>query len=156
MPSLDFLAEAPQRLEFSTTLDCTPERAFAILADATSWPLWFDGCKACVWDTPSPHQVGSVRTITMQLATAVEEIIAFEPGERFAFWIRKLSPPLVARMIEDIRLTGDHGTTRVDWTVAYEPSLLGIVVQPIAKMIFSRMFRRSLVGLKRFTRPAAE
>ena len=151
---LDFLAQAPFKMVFSDTLDCTPERAFAVLADVDTWKHWFKDCKGCEWDTPAPHDVGSQRTIHLLLMRVTERIVAFEPGQRFAFAVTHNTAPVTKRMVENLALTAVAGQTRVDWTVAYEPSLLVKLAHPVARLVFGRMFRQSLAGLKRFTRPA--
>jgi hypothetical protein len=154
MTDLEFLDQAPHKMRFSATLDCAPERAFAVLADPASWPLWFQDCKGCEWDTPPPHGLGAERTIHLQLMRIRERVVAFEPGVRFAFAVVRNTLPLTKRMVEDFRLTALDGHTRVDWIVAYEPSLLIRLSHPLARLVFGRMFRNSIAGLKRFTRPA--
>jgi len=154
MTDEEFLANPPAKFVFSDKLDCTPERAFAVLADVDTWKHWFKDCKGCEWDTKPPHDVGSERTIHLFLMDVKERIIAFEPGKRFSFTVLHNSAPVTRRMVENMVLTAEDGHTRVDWTVAYEPTLLTKVAHPIARLIFSRLFRQSLAGLKRYTRPA--
>lgn len=154
MTDEEFIQQAPFKMQFTDMLDCTPERAFAVLADTDTWKHWFKDCKACEWNTKAPHSVGSERTIHLFMMDVSERILAYEPGERFSFVVTHNTAPVTKRMVEDMRLTAVDGHTRVDWTVAYEPSLLVKVTHPLARMIFTRMFRQSLAGLKRFTRPA--
>ena len=154
LPPLDFITQAPFKMLFTDTLDCAPERAFAVLADVGTWQHWFDTCKSCEWNTKAPHGVGAERTIHLRGMDVTERILAFEPGQRFSFVVTRNTSGVTKRMVEDMRLTAIDGHTRVDWTVAYEPSLLLKIVHPLGRMVFSRMFRRSLAGLKRFTRPS--
>lgn len=148
---LTFTTSSPQKLVFDALVEARPERVFDIFAKGESQQTWFHDFKACRWTSPEPHTVGTTREIQLKLLTVKERFVAWEPGVRLTFSIDAITLPIVKRMMEDMQFeaVGEKGT-RVVWTVHYEPALLVRPFLPVAKMIFSNMFRKSLDGLVKY------
>ena len=147
---LSFVDSAPEKISGSAHCPAPPQRVFAILADASTWPLWFDDMKSTAWTSPQTAGVGAVRKATLGLGTFEERMIAWEPGARFSFSIDGASVPLAKRVVEDWHLAPEGDGTRLDWTMCAElgfPMKLG---RPILVMMMERMFRRTSKGLDKF------
>lgn len=147
---LDFIAQAPWRFENVIELEKTPEQVFDIFADGESWPRWFDGIQRVVWG-PEPKGVGTTRSVTLTTGTVYEHFLAWERGKRFAFRFEGANRPLFRAGIEDYRLEDiGNGRTRFFHGVYLEPTLLVRAFAPIAKAMFSSMFRRAAHGLRSY------
>ncbi len=138
------------RIDVSATLPASPARVFAELADAASWPRWFDDMRSAHW-TQGSASLGAVRKVTLGLGTFEERMIAWEPGARFSFSIDGASVPLAKRIVEDWRLfpvSADE--TRLDWSMIVAPTLISRVARPILEPVMRHMFRKSIAGLARY------
>jgi carbon monoxide dehydrogenase subunit G len=150
---LDFITRAPWRFENTVELDAPPERVFDVFADGESWPRWFAGILRVVWTGPEPKAVGTTRSVTLTSGTVYEHFLAWERGKRFAFRFEGADRPLFRAGIEDYRLHDlGNGRTRFNYGVYLEPTLLVRAFAPIAKLMFSRMFRRAALGLQAYLR----
>lgn len=148
---LDFTQSSPHRLVFDAHVEAPPRRVFEIFAKGEGQETWFQDFKACRWTSPEPHGVGTTREIELKILTVKERFVAWDEGKRLTFSIDASTVPLTRRMMEDMRFeaVGDKAT-RIVWTVHYEPALLMRPIHPIAKLIFGKMFRASIEGLKRY------
>jgi len=148
---LDFTTSSPQRLVFDALIEARPQRVFEIFARGEAQETWFQDFKAVRWTSPEPHSVGTTREIQLKLLTVKERFVAWEPGVRLTFSIDAISLPLVRRMMEDMQFeaVGEKGT-RLVWTIHYEPALLMKPLHFAAKMVFTKMFRKSLDGLVKY------
>ena len=148
---LEFTTSSPQRLVFDALVEANPDRVFEIFAKGEAQETWFQDFKACRWTSPEPHAVGTTREIQLKLLTVKERFVAWDPGVRLTFSIDAITLPLVKRMMEDMTFeaVGEKGT-RLVWTVHYEPTLVMRPFLPVAKMVFTKMFRTSLAGLVKY------
>lgn len=148
---LDFTTSSPHRLQFDALIEAPPRRVFEIFATGEAQQTWFQDFKANRWTSPEPHTVGTTREVELKLLTVKERFVAWEPGVRLAFSVDAITLPLVKRLMEDLQFeaVGEKGT-RLVWTVHYEPTLAMRVVHPVVKLIFSKMFRASLDGLRKY------
>ncbi|MBL8786877.1 MAG: SRPBCC family protein [Deltaproteobacteria bacterium] len=130
-------------------------RVEAPAADVFAWVTapehlgrWMADLKAARWVTGSPHGVGSVREVQLKTIAVHERVLAWEPGERFVFTIVRASVPILKRMVEDYRFeaTGTS-STRVRWTIAYQPRTLAMPLEPLLAPRFSKMFEASCAKL---------
>lgn len=126
-----------------------PAAVFRAITDPTEFGRWFPDHRGVRWITAEPHGVGSLREVRLRGLAVHEQILVWEPGRRFAFCLVKMSAPLLARMVEDFRLSdaGD-GQTRVVWTIAFKPKLLAGALVPILRPVFGKMFRKATVRLR--------
>lgn len=146
---LEFLANPPEWMEFEGTIDRSADAVFDILADPSKLGLWLKDFKDARWLTEPPHGEGSKRQVKLKLITVEERFLAWEPGKRFAFVMDATSLPIVDAMGEDMRIE-PRGENRchIVWRVAYSPTSIGRAVKPVARMVFGKLFRDSLVALK--------
>ena len=103
------------------------------------------------WISPEPHGVGSERKAVLKTATAIEHFLAWDRGRRLSFRVASVSLPLVKAMMEDMRLQPlPDGGTRLDYYVFYTPNLAMKLLHPIVRAFYARMFRQSLINLRRY------
>ena len=146
---LSFVDVSPDKIHGTAVCPAPPARVFEVLADASSWPRWFDDMRQTAWTTPATSGVGAVRKATLGLGTFEERMIAWEPGQRFSFSIDGASVPLAKRVVEDWRLSPENGGahTRLDWTMHAELGWQTKLVKPILVAMMKRMFKRTSTGL---------
>jgi hypothetical protein len=81
---LEFLADAPIRLEFVEPVHAPVEAVFAaISADPSSWS-WFPGLDEGRYESAPPHGVGAIRYVRMGEWEYRETMLAWEPPRRWA------------------------------------------------------------------------
>lgn len=146
--SLGFTESSPHQIVNDAVINASPARVFEILATAEGQTEWFKDFVACRWTSDAPHGVDSTREIELKLLTVKERFLVWCPGERLTFAIYASTLPLVAAMVEDMRLSPSHGgATRLEWTVHYRPTMLMSPFHPVARAVFGQMFAESTRGL---------
>jgi uncharacterized protein YndB with AHSA1/START domain len=108
---IDWIDQAPIRVQGSGSSSAPPEAVFAVLADHERWPEWFPRVtKAEVLGVG--EGVGARRKVSVPGMAVEEEFIVWEPGTRFSFTATSARPALFRSLVEDCRLTarGDGGT----------------------------------------------
>jgi uncharacterized protein YndB with AHSA1/START domain len=151
--SMEWTDRAPQSLVFEQELEASCGEVFEILADVDSWPEWFPEFRRVEWVTGGEPGVGSRRQIWMGPLRAEEEFLVWEPGERFAFTMTKISLPLAERLVEDYRLTAiGEGKCRLDWTVYFEPPWFLAPAAPLVVPAMRWSFGRAMASLAEYVR----
>lgn len=149
--TLEFTVDPPAHFLTEGEIDATPERVFAVLADITSWPRWFDDMRDARWTGPAHSGAGATRHMVLGAVSVDETFLVWEPGQRFSFRLDTISLPLVRAFVEDWRLLAlPDGRTKLSWRVAYEPTWLARLIHPVLRAIFIRQFRRTVAGLAAF------
>ncbi|MBI2389455.1 MAG: SRPBCC family protein [Deltaproteobacteria bacterium] len=151
---LGFVARSPFRIEHEILVFAPPERVFDVLTGEREMFEWLEPLREVRWTSAPPHRAGSTREIVLDLvspdrtgssltALAVQErILAWERGKRFTFSIEAMTLPLVREMVEDMQLERvAPGKTRLRYDAHYTPSLLTRAVHPVARALFTKMFR---------------
>lgn len=146
-----FTATAPLRATATREIAADPDRVFAALADASSWPAWFPGLGAARWTSSAPYGVGSTREVRVGALRVAEEFIVWDPGERLGFTFTSTNLPGTRAGVELAELVDvGGGRTRVAYTMALEPAgvpaRLGPPVTPAARTAIGR----GLAGLERY------
>ena len=118
---LDWIERAPVSFSGSVTTTASPEAVFAILADHERWPEWFPVIKKTVVLGPAREGVGMRRLTTIPGGKIEELIIAWDPGERWAFTGTAVSPGIVHALVEDCRIEPARSGTRVTYTTYLDP-----------------------------------
>ncbi len=127
--------------EVTARSSAPPERVFALLADATSWPRWAGPVIAHgSWERqgdPPPGGVGAIRKLGRWPQFGREEIVAYELPTHHAYTM--LSGQPVRNYRADVRLTPDGAGTLIRWGATFDP------VVPGTGRLLSAMYRR-LIG----------
>ena len=104
-----------------------PERVFALVADATSWPRWAGFLVAHgSWEregSPPPGGVGAIRKLGRWPLHGREEIVAYEPPTHLAYTIVKGQP--VRNYRADVTLTPVDNGTLITWAATFDPLIPG-------------------------------
>jgi len=104
-----------------------PERIFALLADATSWPSWANPVVGHgSWERegePPPGGVGAIRKVGRWPVLGREAVVAHDPPTHHAYTI--LSGQPVRSYRADVVLTADGTGTVITWGATFEPRVRG-------------------------------
>lgn len=104
-----------------------PERVFALLADATSWPRWAGPLIArASWEregNPAPGGAGAIRRLGRWPIFGREQIVASEPPFHHAYTTLGGNP--VRNYRADVFLSPDEDGTSITWSATFEPRIPG-------------------------------
>ena len=145
---LDFVERAPVVHVADAVVRAPRDAVFAALADASGWPRWFPNVRAAAYTSPPPHGVGTIREADVRGTRWVEEMIAWDPGRRWAWTVLRASVPFATAQVESFELDDAGGGTRVRWTLALEPRLLGRLGAPFTGRAMTRLLRRAMTNLE--------
>ncbi len=119
---LEFLEEAPTRLEFEAEVRAPAPVVFgAISADPSTW-TWFPGISEGSYTSAAPHGEGSIRQVRMGDSSYRETILAWEEPWRWAYRVDETTDDLAAAMAEDWVVEERDETVVVHWTLAVDPA----------------------------------
>jgi hypothetical protein len=145
------LLEAPNlpfRFELDAVLPAAPAQVFAVLAEPSTWPSWYADMKRAHWIIKNPRGVGSLRQVDLAMLSARERFLVWQPGRRLAFTVTEASLPLVDKLVEDFVLQPTNaGTTRLTWRIHYRPTWWLRPLHAVMRLVFGRLFARSVDGL---------
>ncbi len=117
------------RYTFTHAVSAEPERVWAEVADhegMSSWtPTWLPVPKVVLESAGSPERngVGAVRRISIVGPPIRERVTAFEPNHCLAY--EALSGVPARNYTGEIVLTPVGTSTRIAWTIAFEPTFPG-------------------------------
>jgi len=132
---------APFRVHKTARFEASPNALFARMVDPRSWIEWFPLMYRADWVTQKTNGVGAEREVALRVFGKYRErMLAWEPGERFAFTMTASTSPLVKRMAEDWRMSREGNGVRLDWTVGGYPTTLGRAGAPALRAVLSRLF----------------
>jgi carbon monoxide dehydrogenase subunit G len=148
---LSFFDSAPQVIHSHAHVAAPRDRVFAAVADdPAGWGRWFPGFSDDGrWETPSPHGVGSVRSVRSFRVRYRETILAWDDGRRWAFRLDEAGAPLFRAFAEDYRFADDGSGTRLSWTVAVRLRPGAGLLGPLMPAGFGLLLRRAAKRLAR-------
>ncbi len=107
--------------------EAAPERLFALISDAPSWPRWagwlIHECSFEREGTPPPGGVGAIRKAGRWPQYGREQIVVHEPPTHHAYTI--LSGQPVRDYRADVTFTSGATGTRITWKATFEPRIPG-------------------------------
>jgi polyketide cyclase/dehydrase/lipid transport protein len=143
---LEFLADAPIRLEFVEPVHAPVEAVFAaISADPSSWS-WFPGLDEGRYESAPPHGVGAIRYVRMAEWEYRETMLAWEPPRRWAYRVDESTGPAFAALAEDWVIEPDGDDARVRWTFAVDAAELALPPASLREVI-GPVFAEAMLGL---------
>jgi len=144
---------APFRVHETARFEASPDALFARMVDPRSWLEWFPLMYRAEWITPKTSGVGAEREVALRVFGKYRErMLAWEPGERFAFTMTASTSPLVKRMAEDWRMSREGNGVRLDWTVGGYPTTVGRMGAPALRAVLSRLFAGGRAKLEKLLR----
>ena len=95
------------------------------------------------WTSPRPFAVGTTREVKALWGANVlrERYFRWEEGRQHSFYVVEMSAPLARRFAEDylVEPTGE-GSCRFTWTIALEPTAIGLPGLPLSKMLLRTLY----------------
>jgi len=120
---LDFLDEAPLRVEVAVETTLSRQQVWAFFIDASGWSAWFPGVERSGYgEEGRPPGVGTQRTASVNGVRFEETILAWDEPARWIYRIDRCTGELATAQVEATLLeeTSDGGT-RVVWILACDP-----------------------------------
>jgi hypothetical protein len=143
---LEFLADAPIRLEFVEPVHASADAVFAaISADPSTWS-WFPGLDEGRYESAPPHGVGAIRYVRMGEWEYRETMLAWEPPRRWAYRVDESTGPAFAALAEDWVIEPDGDDARVRWTFAVDAAELALPPASLREVI-GPVFAEAMLGL---------
>ena len=121
MQTIDWINQAPFRVEARAESTASPDQVFAVLADHERWPEWFPRLNK-VTVIGAAEGVGARRRVELSGMSVDEEFIVWDPGARWSFTGYDARPRFTRSLVEDCILTPlpDGGTT-ISYTMYMDP-----------------------------------
>lgn len=117
----------------------TPEALWALIADATNYPLWGPWNEGG-YERPGqdhPHGVGAIRWFRLGRSTTVERIVHVDPPRRLAYTVVGGIP--VRNYRAEVTLAPVAGGTRIHWAATWDPTVLGRIVRRKLRTFYPEM-----------------
>lgn len=147
---LSFVDRAPLRIEAVRTITAPPAEVWAGVGDAEAWTDWFPNLKVARYTSPPPIGVGSQRHVEVQGLKVDEELLAFDPGERYAFVVHHANLPGIAALVEHVTLEPSGDGTLVTYVQAIELARWLSPLSPLVRRQLGGALRGGLEGLDRW------
>jgi hypothetical protein len=113
--------------ELEIISSASPERLFALLSDAPSWPVWFGPARKAEWATrgqgPDGNGTGAVRRVTIGGLSVLEAVLEEQFPTHHAYSIRTVLP--VREHRADVWFEAGCGHTRIRWNTVFIPKVSG-------------------------------
>jgi len=132
-----------QRINRTALSPLPPDRVFARLADALSWPRW-SPIGAAEVERAGPGE-GEIRRFTTGRVVSREEVVVFEPPHRFAY--RLLSGLPLRGYVAEVAIAPAADGSRIEWTSTFHGRWPGS--GPLYRLILGRFIGRVVEGLAR-------
>jgi hypothetical protein len=143
---LEFLADAPIRLEFVEPVHASADAVFAaISADPSTWS-WFPGIDEGRYESAPPHGVGAIRFVRMGEWEYRETMLAWDPPQRWAYRVDETTGPAFAALAEDWVIKPDGDDALVRWTFAVDAAELALPPASLREVI-GPVFAAAMLGL---------
>jgi hypothetical protein len=121
-----FLQTAPLVLEVHVDLDATPAEVWEALGSDRMWS-WLPLLDRLRWLTPRPLAQGAVRVLRVARLFEIEEhFYRWEDARRATFHVTSSTRPVLDALAEDFLLEPTPSGTRLTWTMAVAPRVLGV------------------------------
>jgi uncharacterized protein YndB with AHSA1/START domain len=146
---LDFLATAKRRYVVEAEVGAPRMDVWRTLVDPTTWPRWWPGVRSASYgEQAGPPGIGTFRRATVGRQTYEEYIVAWDEGERWAYYIDRATLPIATAQLECTELADSSAGTRVRWTLAQDPRLLMVLTAPLFPRLMRSLFERAMSGLE--------
>ena len=129
------------------TMAAPRARVFAAFVDPAGWPEWFPNVQRAAYTSPPPFGVGTIREARVGGTRWVEEMIAWDDGQRWAWTVLRASVPFAKAQVECFEFTDAGAGTRIRWTLALEPRLLARLGARFATGAIARLLAQATANL---------
>jgi hypothetical protein len=121
---LEFLDEAPMRVEVEVTSTLPRSVVWDAFVDPTTWVDWFPGVEEAAYpEHAPPYGIGTIRTARVSGQLFEETILAWDEPTRWTYRIDRSTAPLASAQVESTELDeAADGGTQVRWILASDPS----------------------------------
>ena len=143
---LDFLDNAPRRLDATVKVRRPPSEVFAAFAhDPANWGAFFPGFdRTGTYHSSALHGVGSRCTKRVTGIKVEETVLAWDESARFAFRVDTTAAPAFHAWVEDYHFEPDGSDgTLLRVAIGSKPRLAFKLAAPVLQPIFARLMTRA-------------
>ena len=144
---LGFVARAGAVHVAEATMAAPRARVFAAFVEPASWPAWFPNVQRADYTSPPPFGVGTIREARVSGTRWVEELIAWDDGQRWAWTVLRASVPLARAQVECFEFADAGAGTRIRWTLALAPRLVARLGGRFATGAIRRLLAQATANL---------
>ncbi len=150
---MDFMETAPLKYVVECEVGMPRAQVWGAFVNPATWKEWFPGVDSASYpDQSEPYGVGTRRTATVHGRKFEEYIIAWDEGNRWAYYIARASFPLARAQLECTEFEERGSGTLVRWTLAADPRFLMRLSAPIMQRVLDRLLKRALRNLESYLR----
>jgi uncharacterized protein YndB with AHSA1/START domain len=131
-----------QEIDVNSRSSAPPERVWALLADARSWPRWAPFDEAAVEEGEG---LGELRRFQTGRRTTRERVIGFDPPRRFQYELVSGIP--IRDYRAEVTLTPDGDGTAIRWHSHFRAKIPG--TGGLVRRQLERFIERTAQGLAR-------
>jgi uncharacterized protein YndB with AHSA1/START domain len=148
---LEFLDEAPLRIEVAVETALPRKQVWAAFTDAPTWKSWFPGVRESGYPNQErPYGVGTLRTANVSGMLFEETILAWEEPTRWIYRIDRATTDLASAQVEATLLAAlPGGGTRVNWILAADPRAALAGIAEAMPGILEQMLAEALRNLEK-------
>jgi uncharacterized protein YndB with AHSA1/START domain len=145
---IDFIASAERTYVAECDLKASRRDVWEAFVDPTTWHAWWPGVRSASYrGATRPYGVGTFREATVAGQKYEEEIVAWNEGRLWAYYIDRATIPIATAQLECTEFE-DHGNgTRVRWILAQDRRFLAWVVGPFFERLMKVLFQKAMANL---------
>lgn len=140
-----------QTIEVDIHIQAPIEKVWALFTDHEGYTFISRVSEARLLEPGRPEKngLGAVRKIRILGVTFIEDIVAFDPPTRLEYRVRECTVP-IRHETGRMDFTRRRGGTDVRWVSRFELPIpvVGSLVAPVLRRIFSRAFQGALLEAK--------
>lgn len=143
-----FLSRASCAFDNRARIAASPARVFDEFVRVAHGRAWLDNFLSIDWLTPQAPPEDRVFVETFTFMSLRSRTLVAEPGKRWVAATESCSLPLAREMVQEATFEATpEGATEFHWRVAYDPSDLLSPANPLLRLPFERLFRKSTYQL---------
>jgi len=148
---LGFLDSAEKTYVAERDLAAPRRAVWNAFVDPTSWRHWWPGVVSASYGASRPpYGVGTFREARVGRQRFEEQIVVWDEGRRWGYYIARASVPIARAQLECTELEDRGSGTRVRWILAQDPRLLMRVAAPVFPRVMRSMLGQAMANLDRY------
>ncbi len=143
----DFIDTARKTWVVTCDVAAPRDEVWGAISDPTTWKAWFPGVDRAWYRGDPPHGVGTIREAIVSGQHFVEEMVTWDEGKRWAYYVARATLPVARAQLECTEFEDCGAGTRVRWILAVDRRLLLWLAAPFFHRYLKGLFRKAMANL---------